>query len=501
MSDPGSRGKSARGQASDLQRTTLAAMDSILLSTRNTHTVATIRRILAPDSRIHIVSSPGELFDSINTLACDCLFIDLAHVDRLCADPARPMEPKAWVSHVRALRPPMAIVIIAADSDIRRAVGYVKSGVNNYITEPIEQEEVRLVLEELSRERLQESELAYLRGRLWQDDSQDIVQTLSPAMQKVYNNVRSVAPTKTTVLLLGETGTGKSFMAKRIHRQSNRKNGPFISVHCGAIPDTLIESELFGHERGSFTGAHRRKLGKFEVAHGGTIFLDEIGTISMGAQVKLLTVLQEATFQRVGGDQTLTANVRVIAASNVDLKEMCDAGQFRKDLYYRLNVFPITIPHLHERREDIPLFVESFLNKFNQFSTKSIQGVHPDVMQALQHYPWPGNIRELENLLERAYILETQSSLSRDSFPSELFDAVAPQTEISIDTHTTLAEVRQRGLEEIERRYLAEVLLRNNGRINASAAEAGIGTRQLNKLMHRYHLRKSAFKTDPSRSG
>ncbi|BBO85110.1 Fis family transcriptional regulator [Desulfosarcina ovata subsp. sediminis] len=469
-------------------------MDSIFIFTRNPCTRDTIRRIFAEAHQTHVASSSDQLWAGLKTIACDCLFIDLAQMETLAAGLDGPPDPKALIGQLRQLRPMMAIIIIVAGNGIRQAVNYMKNGASNYIAEPIDPEEVRLVLDEISRDRLQQSELAYLRERLWQDDSLDVVQTLSPLMKKVYDNVMSVGPTKTTVLLLGETGTGKSFMAKRIHRHSNRKNGPFISVHCGAIPETLIESELFGHEKGAFTGAHRRKPGRFEVAFGGTIFLDEIGTISMAAQVKLLTVLQEGIYQRVGGDQPLNANVRVIAASNTDLKAMCEAGQFRKDLYYRLNVFPLTIPQLHDRKEDIPLFVDAFLKRFNQFNTKNIQGVHPDVMNGLLNYAWPGNIRELENLLERAYILENSPIMMPESFPPELFDSVALPADIAIPQAGTLAEVRKHGLEEIERRYLQELLLRNKGRINASAAEAGVGTRQLNKLMHKYHLDKAAIK-------
>jgi DNA-binding NtrC family response regulator len=477
-------------------------METIVFFTHNRRTPDTLRRMLDGDWRIHTAETTDALWDDLRTIPCDYLFVDLARMVDLAregqaeTDAEMPSDSKSVMQRLKILRPMMAVIIIAGGADIRQAVGYVKNGASNYITEPITAEEVRLVLDEIARERLQQSELAYLRERLWQDDSLDIAETLSPVMRKVYDNVMSVGPTRTTVLLLGETGTGKSFMAKRIHRHSNRRNSPFISVHCGAIPDTLIESELFGHEKGSFTGAHRRKPGKFEVAQGGTIFLDEIGTITMAAQVKLLTVLQEATYQRVGGEQTLTANVRVIAASNADLKQMCDAGQFRKDLYYRLNVFPITIPRLHQRKEDIPLFVDAFLKKFNRFSNKVIQGVDPDVMKALLQYSWPGNIRELENLIERAYILETTAILTPDSFPSELFDGTPLSSSISMDAATTLADVRKRGLEEIELRYLQELLQRNQGRINTSAAEAGVGTRQLNKLMHKYHLDKGRFKTN-----
>jgi DNA-binding NtrC family response regulator len=469
-------------------------MGTILLFTQNPYTRDTVRQITAADSRLTVATSSDQLWDGLKSTSYDCLFIDLCELEKLSARLTTPNHPKALIDRIKELRPMMGIVIIAANADIRQAVTYMKHGASNYVTEPVDADEMRLVLDEISREWRQQSELAYLRERFWQGDSHHGVQTNSPMMKKVYDNVKSVGPTKATVLLLGETGTGKSFTAKLIHRYSNRKDGPFISVHCGAIPDTLIESELFGHEKGAFTGAHRRKSGKFEMASGGTLFLDEIGTVSKSAQVKLLTVLQEGTYQRVGGEQNLTANVRVIAASNADLKQMSAEGLFRKDLYYRLNVFPITIPQLFDRREDIPQLVNRFIKKFNQYNAKYIQGVHPEVMHALMQYNWPGNIRELENLLERAHILETTSQLTPESFPSELFDTVEPLAEIAIDAAETLAATRKKALAEIERRYLKAVLSRNNGRINLSAAEAGISTRQLNKLLHRYHLDKGAFK-------
>lgn len=470
-------------------------MDTFIIATRDPRTNTAIGRILSKEGRVSIVDSPDQIRESVQTIICDCLFIDISLMEALPRPMDQAADPKMRVQHLKDMRPMMDIIVIVGSDEIRSAIRYMKNGVSNYVTAPVDADEVRMVIDEISLERRRQSELAYLREKIWKDDSLDIVQTLSSKMKTVCHNIMSVGPTKTTVLLLGETGTGKSFTAKLIHRHSNRREGPFISVHCGAIPETLIESELFGHEKGSFTGAHRRKLGKFEVASGGTIFLDEIGTISKSAQVKLLTVLQEGTYQRVGGEQTLSANVRVIAASNADLKAMCAADLFRKDLYYRLNVFPISIPQLHERREDIPLFVNAFLKKFNQFNTKDIQGVHPDVMQALLEYDWPGNIRELENLMERAYILETTSVLTPESFPSEFFENPLPMTGIPINATDTLAGARRKGLEEIERRYLKEVLSRNRGKINASALEAGVGTRQLNKLMHKYNLDKRIFKT------
>jgi transcriptional regulator with GAF, ATPase, and Fis domain len=296
------------------------------------------------------------------------------------------------------------------------------------------------------------------------------------------------------VLLTGETGTGKSLLAKLIHRHSNRREAQFISVHCGAIPDTLLESELFGHEKGAFTGAARRKLGKFEIANGGTIFLDEIGTLTPSAQVKLLMILQEGFFERVGGEATLKTDVRVVAATNADLKQMAGEKNFRKDLFYRLNVFPIDLPPLRERAPDIPKLVESFLTKHNSLGPKAIRHVHPSVTKALCHYDWPGNIRELENLIERAYILEQSDTLTSESFPSNFFNAECQTAEVPIDTSQSLAKVRAEGVEEIERRYLKDLLSRHQGRINQSAEEAGITTRQLHKLMTKYGLRKEDFK-------
>jgi transcriptional regulator with GAF, ATPase, and Fis domain len=310
----------------------------------------------------------------------------------------------------------------------------------------------------------------------------------------VFDKIRSVALTKSTVLLTGETGTGKGVLANLVHRHSNRRDAQFISVHCGAIPDTLLESELFGHEKGSFTGAVQRKLGKFEIASGGTIFLDEIGTITPSAQIKLLQVLQDGTFQRVGGEETIEANVRVIAATNADLKKMCDDGQFRKDLYYRLYVFPIELPPLRERAEDIPYFVEEFLKRMNRVNKKEIHDIHPRVIDAFKNYSWPGNIRELENLMERAYILETSSVLTAESFPSELFKLETLSATVSVDAGLSIAEVRRKGIEGIEKNYLKEQLAQNSGKIQNTAMAAGITTRQLHKLMRKYGIRKEEFK-------
>ena len=386
------------------------------------------------------------------------------------------------------------IIVISSQEMTREAVMALKAGASNYLTYPLSPEEIKLITESIHQSLMVQSELDYLRDQFWQSDALELIQTKSSSMKEVLEKVRSVAPTKSTVLLTGETGTGKGMLAELIHRHSNRRNASFISVHCGAIPDTLLESELFGHEKGSFTGAHRRKLGKFEIAHEGTIFLDEIGTMTPSAQIKLLQVLQSRTFERVGGEETINVDVRIIVATNVDLKKKCEEGQFRTDLYYRLNVFPIETPPLRERLEDIPYLAELFLERMNKFHLKEIREIHPDVIGAFQKYSWPGNIREMENLIERAYILETSSMLTPESFPGELFEQNVLLTSLPVNFSLTLSKTRQKAIDDIERQYLKELLALYNGRINDSANAAGITTRQLHKLMKKHAIRKEEFK-------
>jgi DNA-binding NtrC family response regulator len=386
------------------------------------------------------------------------------------------------------------IVVMARPDMIRETVKAVKAGASDYLTLPLDPDEIQLVTEDIRESIIKESELDYLREQLWKSDSLEMVHTDNDAIKEVFKKLRSVAPTKTTVLLSGETGTGKGVLAKLIHRYSNREHAQFICLHCGAVPDTLLESELFGHEKGAFTGALKKKLGKFEIARNGTLFLDEIGTITPSAQVKLLQVLQDGTFSPVGAEKTISTNARIIAATNSDLKKMTEDGDFRKDLYYRLNVFPIEIPPLRNRKEDIPSLIQFFLKKLGKDLQKNIHDIHPQVKEALINYSWPGNIRELENLLERAYILETSDLLTPESFPTELFEKGASSAVLSMDTDVSLSEARRKAVQGFERQYLKELMLRNNGKINQSAQEAGISTRQLHKLMLKYGLRKEDFK-------
>ncbi|MBI9112171.1 sigma-54-dependent Fis family transcriptional regulator [Maridesulfovibrio ferrireducens] len=392
------------------------------------------------------------------------------------------------------------IVVLVMPDDIRRAVDVMKSGAVDYLTYPINPGEVQVVLERLDKTLMLHTKLDYLRDQFWNEDALHVVRTDSIAMRDAFDKVRQMAGTKTTVLLTGETGTGKSLIAKLIHTHSSRKNDPFVSVHCGAVPDTLIESELFGHEKGAFTGAIRRKIGKFGLAEGGTLFLDEIGTISQSMQIKLLNFLQERTIQRVGSDESIPVDVRIIAATNDNLWDMCEKGLFRKDLYYRLNVFPIEIPPLRERKSDILSFAEAFVSHFSLQLGKDIKGLHPKVLDAFQRYSWPGNVRELENLIERACILEKDDRISLSSIPQELFGLLQGAECSRPDISMAIGRARQLVVDKFEKAYLSELLEATHGKIKEAAKWAGITPRQLHKLMSRHGLQRRSFRP-PEKKG
>ncbi|NQU03545.1 MAG: sigma-54-dependent Fis family transcriptional regulator [Syntrophaceae bacterium] len=467
-------------------------MRTILVLSDRVKTFEEIKSAFQSICRVDYVSKEAEAIEIIKRRQHDYLFVDL--------DILKVLPANGNGGYKAALKPfwmacqDIEIIVIAPSAKIREAVMAVKAGASNYLTYPLDPVEQRYITESLDQSKIMQSELDYLRDKFWDKDARDVVHTKSPLMKKIFEEVQSVAPTRSTVLITGETGTGKGVLAKLIHKHSDRRDTQFISIHCGAIPDNLLESELFGHERGAFTGAVRRQLGKFEIANGGTIFLDEIGTITHMAQIKLLQVLQEGTFQRIGGDTTIKADVRVIAATNNNLKEMSDAGEFRKDLFYRLNVFPIEIIPLRDRREDIPLLVEAFIEKLNKNYSKEIYDIHPRVMDAFMTYDWPGNIRELENLLERAYIIENSSVLTADSFPGDIFILSPEHRDLPIDTSATLSEARRQYIDQFERNYLQDQLTLYAGSINYTAKATGITTRQLHKLMKKYGLHKEEFK-------
>lgn len=305
----------------------------------------------------------------------------------------------------RNLRPSLPVVMITGFASVSSAVEAMKAGAEDYLTKPCSSDELLLKIQRVLEKQHDKRELIRLRAEVSNRFTFGNIIGRSPSMRAVFTLIEQVAETDATVLIQGETGTGKELVAKAVHYNSLRKDRPFVSVNCAALSETLLESELFGHERGSFTGAVKQKLGRFELANKGTLFLDEIGDISQAIQAKLLRVLQEREFERVGGTETIKTDIRIISATNRNLKEGIESGEFREDLYYRLNVMPIILTPLRERVEDIPLLVQKFVEVYSRKNDKQIVGCTPAALEMLTRYPWPGNVRELENLIERAVIL------------------------------------------------------------------------------------------------
>lgn len=324
------------------------------------------------------------------------------------------------LKHAKENSPDSLCIILTGYGTIKNAVEAIKSGAFDYLTKPVKLEEVLVIIKRALEHRNLKRENINLRKQLKKKYRFENIIGDSERMQKVFETIDKVADTDSTILILGDSGTGKELVAKAIHYNSYRRNGPFVPVNCAAIPSELLESELFGHERGAFTGAIRTRIGRFELANGGALFLDEIGDMTPVLQSKLLRVLQERQFERIGGIKAIKTDIRVIAATHQDLKKAVQQKRFREDLYYRLNVIPIQIPPLRDRRSDIPLMVHHFLNHFGKTKKKKIVGMANDVLQRLMEYDWPGNVRELENMIERIVILTNNETIIQEDLPEKL---------------------------------------------------------------------------------
>jgi len=400
--------------------------------------------------------------------------------------------------------PELPIVLITAHGTIDTAVEALKSGAFDFVTKPFDKDEVRqIVAKALKTRDLRAADATPARDAR---DARFGIIGHSQGILDIYAILERVADTPTTVLISGESGTGKELVARALHEHSSRKDKPFIKVNCAAIPKELIESELFGHERGAFTGAVSSKPGRFELANGGTLFLDEIGEIPIEMQVKLLRALQESEFERVGGIKTIRVDVRLVAATNRDLKRLIASGSFREDLFYRLNVVPIRLPALRERTGDIPVLVEHFLGKFNERLKKKVEGAETEAMEVLVAYPWPGNIRELENVIERAVLFCDAQKLRASDLPPEIRGIPAMANVPLPEADLTAALAGEGGLKEhvkvamsrLEKELVSRALQQTGGNVTHAARLLKISRKGLQLKMKELGLREGSSDGTPS---
>ena len=383
---------------------------------------------------------------------------------------------------IKSINPAIPVVIMTAYSSVETAVAALKQGAHDYLTKPLDFDKLRITLERAMEHSRLKAENRLLRERLGlQFDRRHIIGQ-SAAMVRLFDSVAQVAPSEATVLIAGESGTGKELIAGAIHFNSSRRDGPFVRLNCAAITETLLESELFGHEKGAFTGADRRREGRFFQADGGSLLLDEVSEMPLPMQVKLLRVLQEREFTRVGGDTVIRVDVRVIAATNKDLPELVSGGRFREDLYYRLNVVGLAIPALRERAEDIPLLAQHFLEAFALKNRKEVKGFTPQAMDRLIRYAWPGNVRELMNAVERAVVM------TRGDFLTEEDVSLIPTAAMPEPEHPPAAGARP--LEEVEKATILTTLKAADGNKSEAARRLGITRRTLHKKLKAYGVMK-----------
>src|SRR5512141_457045 len=388
------------------------------------------------------------------------------------------------LEEAKKLQPDLAVVIMTAYATVDTAVAAMKAGAYDYLVKPFDPEELSIMMQKIVSQQTLVRENAVLRQALKQEYRFRDLLSKSPAMQSVFELARTAARSNSTILILGESGTGKEVLARAIHAESPRAEKAFVGVSCAALTETLLESELFGHEKGSFTGALARRKGKFEQADGGTLFLDEVGDIGPKLQLDLLRVLEERKFHRVGGNEELHVDVRIIAATNRDLRKAALEGKFREDLFYRLNVIPIVVPPLRQRREDVPLLVENFVERLAVEMKKRVDGVSAEAMSALMAHEWPGNVRELRNVLERGAVVAAGPVI-------QLADLGLPSKADVAPRPGTLAS-----LEEVEKRHVAAVLAHTGGNVSQSARILGIDRVTLYNKMRRYGIRRDGEAAD-----
>jgi len=440
---------------------------SILIVDDEIGTRESLRMILKNDYDVFLAKDAEEAFLQTKEHFPDVILLDIILPD---------LDGLKVLERIKENDPDQIVIMITATKTVKTAVEAMKLGAYDYVTKPFDVDELRLIISRaLSTEALKE-EVKYHREKV----NRNIIGE-SEGMKEIFKVIKQVCDSKSTVLIMGESGTGKELVSRAIHYTGNRKNYPFVTINCAAIPETLIESELFGHEKGAFTNAIEKKLGHFEIAHQGTIFLDEIGELSLTTQAKILRFLEEKEFNRVGGSKTIKVDARLICATNKDLSQLLKKGTFREDLYYRINVVPIVIPPLRDRKEDIPILLDRFINKFNGENNKKVKGVSQEALEIMMNYEWPGNVRELENLIERVITLTPNEYIQPNEIPFSLKNIT--KTNGLRESILTGKVSFLNAEEEFERGIILDALKRTNFIQSRAAEMLGISRRILKYKM------------------
>lgn len=439
-----------------------------------------------PDRRIKVVTDGTEALERLVDGHFSLVLTDLRMG-------GRGIDGMDLIREIRQRDLPVTIIVMTAFASIDDAVEAMKLGAYDFLTKPIDPPRLELLVDRALADRQLLDEVNALREQHKQRFGFHNLLGKGPRMCEVFDRVARVASSSCSVLITGETGTGKELVAQALHHADATRAGTLVAVNCAALPGPLLESELFGHERGAFTGADRRRIGRFELASGGTLLLDEIGDLPLDVQAKLLRVLQDGTFQRVGGDETQAVNVRILAATNVDLQRAVEVGRFRRDLYYRLNVVAIDLPPLRERIEDLPLLVEHFLVRLTARGYPE-RRLARDTMSRLARYAWPGNVRELEHLLEQLVITSPSTQIEPDCLPAQIVSTREEPFHLDFDPERPLAEITEELTHRIESTYLRLVLDRYRGRIDRCAEHSGLSRRSISEKLRRYGIDKSNFK-------
>ena len=444
----------------------------------------TCRRILGPAGYQCLTTNKAQ--EALGLLASE-------RPDLLLTDLRMPeMDGMEMLRRAKEIDPQMPVVLLTAHATLESAVAAVKAGAFDYLAKPFSIDQLKVAVERALTRRRLELENLHLREQLHGIFGFENIIGRSNALQQVLELVRKAARSDANILVLGESGTGKELIARAIHANSPRAAEPFVPVDCASLPENLLESELFGHEKGAFTGATAAKQGLVETANRGTLFLDELGELPLGLQVKFLRALQERQIRRVGGTRQIDVDIRVVCATNHDLRALVTAGEFREDLFYRLNVIDIALPPLRERQGDVELLATSFLAKFARRGAATPQGFEPEAMAALETYSWPGNVRELQNVIERACALAEGEMITLADLPAHLRTAPPAADHPSLGEGTsklTLKEAKERWISQLESAYVAELLQRERGNVSQAARKAGVDRKTLHRLLNKHSIR------------